>query len=123
MNKNLMIASLAIIISLGAVYSASAWQGEKLNRSNSPMVNQNYNTWLEHKTDRVPCEGKDLINEENFPLFSQAHQLLRNGQIDEAKEIFEALGKEMPEKRMGRAGSFMSEGVKPHQGRRHNTSW
>ena len=132
MKKNLMIAGLAIIISLGAVYSASAFQGERLNRSNNQemkeelnlsMVHQDYNTWLELKTDRVPCKDVDLINEENFALFSQAHQLLKEGRIDEAKEIFEALGKEMPEKRMGRAGSYRAEGVKPHKGRQHNAPW
>lgn len=123
MKKNLIIASLAIIISLGAVYSASAFQGNKLKNQeikeelNLSMVNQDYNTWLELKTDRVPCKDVDLINEENFALFSEAHQLLKEGKTDEAKEIFEALGKEMPEKRMGRAGSFKAEGVRPHKGR------
>ncbi len=128
MKKTLIIASLAIIISLGSVYSLSAWQGEKLNRShnqeikeelNLAMVSQDYNTWLELKTDRVPCGDYDLINEENFAQFSLAHQLLKEGKTDEAKEIFESLGKEMPEKRMGRSGGFRAEGVRPHNGRKH----
>ncbi len=132
MKKTLIIASLAIIISLGSVYSLSAWQGEKLNRSNNQeikeelqlaIVNQDYNTWLEHKTDRLACNQKDLITEENFALFSQAHELLRAGEIEEAKEIFQTLGKEMPQKRMGRAGSHMAEGHRPHKGRNLGAPW
>ncbi len=132
MKKTLIIASLAIIISLGSVYSLSAWQGEKLNRQNREeikeelhlaVVNQDYNTWLDLKTDRTPCANKDLINDENFTLFSEAHQLLRDGYVQEAKEIFHSLGKEVPEKRMGRVGSYMSEGQKPHKGRNFRAPW
>ncbi len=132
MKKTLIIASLAIIISLGSVYSLSAWQGEKLNRFhnqemkedlNVALVSQDYNSWLELKTDREPCQGFDLINKENFAQFSLAHQLLKEGKTDEAKEIFEALGKEMPEKIMGRVGSYKAKGVKPHNGRNHQAPY
>ncbi len=123
MKKTLIIASLAIIISLAASFSVSAWQGEKLNRSNHlSMVNQDYNSWLESKIDRVPCRDIDLINEENFALFSQAHQLLKEAKVDEAREIFKSLGKEMPEK-IGRPGSYRAEGVKPHNGRNSKGMW
>lgn len=125
MKKNLVIASLATIISLAAVFSVSAWQGEKLSSSNNQeikeelnqaMVHQDYNTWLELKTDRSPCEHGSQITEENFALFSQAHELLREGNTEEAQAIFEQLGKDMPQKQMGREGKFRAEGERPRRG-------
>ncbi len=147
MRKTLLLATIASLISLGAVFSVSAWQGEKMKKSffensdkqiemedlrakiaekrqsmGQAMQINDYKSWLELKADRSPC-GHDLINEENFALFSKAHQLLRDGEIEEAREIFASLGKDLPNKQMGRAGHFRAEGERPYHGRQGRAPW
>ncbi len=147
MKRTFLLAALVGLISLGAVFSVSAWQGEKMKRSfdfdqekiammeelrarvaekrqslGQAMAANDYSAWLELKTDRQAC-SEDLVTEENFALFSQAHQLLKDGQVAEARDIFISLGKDLPNKQLGRAGHFMADGVRPFHGRQGRAPW
>jgi hypothetical protein len=132
MKKTLLIAGLAGTISLLAVFSASAWQGERIQQSqelresvSQTMENNDFQAWLELKNGNTPClEGKeDLINQDNFHLFAEAHLLAKEGKLAEAKEIFTSLGLEMPEQRMKRTGLHMADGERQMLGRKNNRNF
>ena len=53
-----------------------------------------YNTWkeTEEKIQAKQVNILNVINESNFAKYSEMHQLMKDGQVDEAKVIAEELG-------------------------------
>jgi len=70
--------------------------------------NGDYNTWKES------MQGKgrvtEIINEENFTRFAEAHRLVLEGKTEEAKQIREELGLGMGNKYGQSGGNRQGEG-------------
>ena len=104
MNKKTTILTiiLALLLTTAIVASTSQAsekrfkQGEKQNfqpgnfeEINQAMENNDYAAWKELMGDNPITEK---ITQDNFAKFVQAHELMREGQVEEAKAIHEELG-------------------------------
>jgi len=63
---------------------------ENFSALQEAFQNNDYNTWKELVGDNNPMSDK--ITEANFSRFAEAHQLLSEGNKDEAQTIFDGLG-------------------------------
>lgn len=99
--KILSIASIALIITAGAGLTAYAYQGDytKKGPNCTPERHEEMTAALE-KVDYEAWKGlmnnrgrvKDVITEENFAKFAEAHKLAQEGKYEEADAIREELG-------------------------------
>ena len=101
-SNKVLIGSLAVVImSALAVSSAMAYQGDysKQGPAYSPerhtamieaMNNNDYQAWSELMADRGRVT--QVINEDNFSRFVEAHQLAHSGDLEGADTIRKELG-------------------------------
>lgn len=73
---------------------------------NSVIENGDYDAWLELVGDRPIA---DIVAEDDFSLFVEAHNLMKSGDMEGAKEIFDELGLEKPKR-------FLKGKAKGHRG-------
>ena len=104
----LLVAFLGLLVTTAVVASTSfAFGGRsddavKINddrqQVQQAITNNDYSAWQTAMTARVAeirQQTTDLeakINQDTFNKVSQAHQLMQDGKVDEAKAIFEELG-------------------------------
>jgi hypothetical protein len=117
--KNLILssASLALALFVGAgILNANAnnnqgeglfqgWRPFKENKEEHQVIDQaiednNYTAFKELTQDRKIGE---VITEENFAKFSEAHKLKEEGKFEESKKIMEELG--LPMRNRGKMGN------------------
>ena len=104
-NNKLIISAFSILtisaIAFTTISSANAYQGdytktgpyhteEREIEMNNAFNNNDYNAWktLMNGRGRV----SEIINEENFSKFAEAHKLANEGKYEEADKIREELG-------------------------------
>jgi hypothetical protein len=131
-NKALIgTSALVAVILAGAYSSSSAYQGDYSQKGpnysderheimEEAFENNNYNTWKDQMNDRGRV--KDVVTEENFSKFAEAHRLGLEGKIAEADEIRKELGLRTSDgERMGAGyGKGDKEGRGQGQGRMNN---
>ena len=101
--KKIMLGTvvLAILLAVGVVATASAYQGdyskpgpnyssERHAAMEEAMENTDYQAWSELMSGRGRVT--EVITEENFAKFVEAHQLAQAGDRDGADEIRKELG-------------------------------
>jgi hypothetical protein len=95
------VGVIALITASGVAYAAYAYQGDPDQRGSSFLTvrheaiqrafkSNDYNAWKESMEGRGRVT--EVINEGNFPRFSEMHQLMLEGKYDEANKIREELG-------------------------------
>lgn len=105
-NKKLVVGSaLAVAFVLAGAYSfSSAYRGdaaqpgpnytpERHESMEQAFENKDYAAWknlMQENTRRGRV--MDVVNEENFSKFAEAHELMEQGKIEEANQIREDLG-------------------------------
>lgn len=103
-NKSLILGSLTAVVLGGAILAptmVSAYRGdvsvqgpnyseERHQAMTNAFENNDYEAWKTQMAGR----GRviEVINEENFPRFAEAHRLSLAGQTEEAMAIREELG-------------------------------
>ncbi len=122
-NKTLVgVAALVAVILAGAYSFSSAYQGdytkkgpnyseERHEAMQKAFENNDYNAWKEQMNGRGRVS--EVINEENFAKFAEAHRLADEGKYDEADQIREELGLRT------RDGKRMGAGYGNRDGRGH----
>lgn len=116
MNYNYLVAGLAVALLGGFVFlpQADAYRGdpsvqgpnfstERHEAMQEAFANRDYNAWRELMADRGRVT--QMITEENFDQFAQAHELAMDGKLDEAREIRQDLGLGMGGFGRGKGGS------------------
>lgn len=99
MKKTIIIGSLLAVTLLAS--TAMAYQGnpdqpgphyspERHENMIKAIETKNYEAWKELMGDRGRVT--QVINEDNFNLFAEAWQLMREGKFEEAAEIRQELG-------------------------------
>jgi len=68
---------------------------EQMEAMKNAIENQDYSAWVELAPEKL----KEYITEENFSQFCEARQLMRDGDQEGAKTIFDSLG--LPERPQG----------------------
>lgn len=103
-NKNFLILGLFAITLLSA--GVITFAGAFVNKGADSNINQNYNSERHALMEKAfqtndynlwksQMNGKgvtNLINENNFSKFAQAHRLMNEGKYDEANKIRQELG-------------------------------
>lgn len=102
MKKTILITSLALLIGIGSFAgTADAYRGdpavkgpnyspERHEAMTKAFETNNYQAWAELMQNRGRVTK--VINQQNFARFSEAHRLMLEGKIDEAKQIRQELG-------------------------------
>lgn len=75
---------------------------ERREALETAIENNNYDAWKEVMDQRV--DVTDVINEENFEQFAEMHQLMEEGEFEQAQEIRDELGLQAPHGGMGPRG-------------------
>jgi len=104
MNKKTMLLGATALVLGGLIMSprlAEAYQGdpsvqgpsyttERHEAMTQAFENDDYNAWKE----QMQGKGRvtQVINEDNFALFAEAHKLALEGKTDEANQIRQELG-------------------------------
>jgi hypothetical protein len=101
--KSIMIGTTALV--LGGVLTipafAEAYRGdpntqgpnhtpERHEAMTQAFENNDYNAWIELMSGRGRVT--QVVNEDNFARFAEAHRLALEGKVDEAKQIRQELG-------------------------------
>lgn len=101
-NKTLVGAAALVAVILAGAYSfSSAYQGdytkkgpnyteERHEAMQKAFENNDYNAWKEQMNGRGRVS--EVINEENFAKFAEAHRLAEEGKYEEADQIRKELG-------------------------------
>lgn len=102
-NKWLNSGSLGVILGLFALSAASAnaymedlsvrgsnYSEERHEAMEEAFANRDYSAWINLMQGRGRVA--EVINEGNFARFAEAHDLVIQGKIDEAKKIRQELG-------------------------------
>ena len=104
MNKKTMLFGATVVILGGLVMSprlAEAYQGdpsvqgpnctaERHEAMEQAFENNDYNAWKELMSGKGRVT--QVVTEENFARFAEAHELAEEGNLDEAKQIRRELG-------------------------------
>jgi hypothetical protein len=110
--KAIIVSLVAIVGLTGLVATSFAYQGnptvkgpnyspERHEAMEQAFANRDYNAWKELMNGRGRVS--QVINEENFARFAEAHELAENGDLEGAKKIREELG-------LGQGGRFHGAG-------------
>ena len=103
-NKNIILGISALALTASALFftqQVSAYQGDYTQKGpncdeerheaiTSAFENNDYNAWKEQMQDKGRVA--QVINEDNFAKFAQAHRLAQEGNYDEADAIRQELG-------------------------------
>jgi dihydrodipicolinate synthase/N-acetylneuraminate lyase len=105
MNKNSVFIGTALFVATifaGAYSFSSAHQGDgQVGPNYSPerheameqaFENNDYSAWKELMSEMSGRRVTDVINEDNFSKFVEAHNLAEDGKYEEAREIRRDLG-------------------------------
>ena len=98
--RYLLLTCLAGGLLLGMADSASAEPRSKQRGGcladpeiSALILNGDYQGWRSWMESRRPnSRALELLNEENFPVFSESHRLMQQGQYSEAAELRQQLG-------------------------------
>ena len=102
MNKKLVLATVATVGGLAVTAgTVSAFQGdpsvqgpyysqERHTAMEQAFENNDYNAWKELMAGKGRVT--QVVTEENFARFAQAHELAEEGKLDEAQQIRRELG-------------------------------
>jgi len=66
------------------------YSAERHQAMTQAFDSNDYNAWKEQMRDRGRVT--QVVNQDNFARFAEAHQLVQEGKLDEAKQIREELG-------------------------------
>ena len=70
-------------------------QGPGMNEEvKAALDNNDFQAWLKAVGDKNP--QKDIINEQNFSKFVEAHKLMQADKFEDAQKIFDELGLKDP---------------------------
>ncbi|MDD5652308.1 MAG: hypothetical protein PHX98_02845 [Candidatus Moranbacteria bacterium] len=128
-NKMLIgTSALVAIIFAGAYSFSSAYRGdytqkgpnyseERHEAMEKAFENNDYNEWKSLMAENSRGRVRDVINEENFSKFAEAHRLMEEGKYEEAKQIREDLGLGL---RNGEGKGFKGQGRMNDENRGHN---
>jgi len=81
---------------------------ERHQEMEQAFENNDYNSWKELMSGK----GKvtQVVNEENFARFAEAHELAEEGKLDEAKQIRQELGLGLGNRNGDGSGQGMGQG-------------
>lgn len=105
-SKNIAVAVSTLVAGAAITYfvstGATAFQGgpnvkgpnyspERHEAMQKAFEDNDYQSWKKLMEERKP-RVMDVVNEQNFPKFAEAHRLAEEGKFEEANKIREELG-------------------------------
>lgn len=68
------------------------YSAERHSQMTEAFENKDYDAWKNLMSDRGQSRVLEIITEENFDTFTQIHNLMLEGKIEEAQELRQELG-------------------------------
>lgn len=103
-NKTVVISAALVAVILAGAYSfSSAYRGDDTQKGpnyteerheamEKAFENTDYNEWKNLMAENSRGRVMDVVNEDNFARFSEAHRLMEEGRYEEARQIRAELG-------------------------------